>query len=504
MDILLIHPPTILDAEQSKKSIMSSIMIGYGMLSIGAFLEKEGFNVEIFNIPYAYSLGFTEDNIFNIFKSYNPKLIGIELNWIQFSKGAIECAEKLKEIFPNTPIVLGGVNATIFASEILENYRKLFNAIFIGESELTFLDYINSIEKNRDLSEVRGILRIDENDRIRDQGPAKILKNIDDIPPYKLNIVKPRLIPPYDIGMINTCRGPCIHNCYYCIGNKNTYSSSLKSNRTNLAVHSPKWIISQIQILLKDVKKLSIQDYIYCRPKNVLEIAKAMQKENLDEKVEYFNFAALPGSLNQEIFTALSRAGVDNVDFGIETGSEKILKIMKRPYTIPIVIDSIKHSVKSGILPKTYWLVGLPSETEDDIEKTKELIVKTIKLGALPKWITPLCLFPGLELFENAEKYGIKLKLKKFQDFFTFSTTQRNIDSWYPSVITHETENFTVRDILKKSLELKKFISSKTNPILTYQMKNLENYFKFHPKFDENILMNRIKMVLDLLKYTFF
>ncbi|MFX0142049.1 MAG: B12-binding domain-containing radical SAM protein [Candidatus Hodarchaeota archaeon] len=504
MDILLIHPPTVLDAEHSKKSIMSSIIIGYGMLSIGAFMQKEGYDVEIFNIPYAYSLGFTEENVINLFKSYSPKLIGIELNWIQFSKGAIEYAEKLKEFFPNTPIILGGVNATIFAREILESYHKFIDAIFIGESELTFLDYIKNLEKNGDLTKVKGILRVDENNRIRDQGPAKIFENIDEIPPYSLNLVKPRLIPQFDIGMVNTCRGPCIHNCFYCIGNRNTYSNSLKSSRTNLAVHSPEWIISQIQILLKDVKKLSIQDYIYCKPKKVLEIAKAMQKENLDEKIEYFNFAALPGSLNQEILLTLSRAGVDNIDFGIESGSQDILKIIKRPYIIPHVIDSVKSSIKSGILPKTYWLVGLPFESESDIEKTKELILRTIKLGALPKWVTPLCLFPGLELFENADKYGIKLRLKKFQDFFTFSTTIRNINAWYPSVITHETENFTVNDILKKSIELKRFISNHSNLILTHQKKNLENYFRFHPKFDENILKQRIKMVLNLLKYTFF
>ena len=131
-------------------------MIGYGMLSIGAFLEKAGYNIEIFNIPYAYTLGFTEDNILNLFKSYNPTLIGIELNWIQFSKGAIEYAEKLKEIFPNTPIIIGGVNATIFAREILEAYSKFIDAIFIGEAELTFLDYIKNLECNGDLAKVKG------------------------------------------------------------------------------------------------------------------------------------------------------------------------------------------------------------------------------------------------------------------------------------------------------------------------------------------------------------
>ncbi|MFX1326430.1 MAG: radical SAM protein, partial [Promethearchaeota archaeon] len=207
---------------------------------------------------------------------------------------------------------------------------------------------------------------------------------------------------------------------------------------------------------------------------------------------------------NQEILTALSKSGVDNIDFGVESGSPDILKNIKRPYTIPQVIDSIKSSVKSGILPKTYWLVGLPFETEDDFEKTKALILETIKLGALPKWVTPLCLFPSLELFENADLFGIKLKLKKFQDFFTFSTTKRNMNSWYPSVITHETQHFTINDILKKALELRRYISSKSDLILTYQKKNLENYVKFHPKFDENVLLQRIKMVLNLIKYTFF
>ncbi|MHA1386577.1 MAG: B12-binding domain-containing radical SAM protein [Candidatus Helarchaeota archaeon] len=504
MDVLLIHPPSILDAQLSRKSIMSSNMIGYGMLSIGALLKKEGYNVEIFNIPYAYSLGLSEENVFNILKNYDPKIIGIELNWIQFSKGAIDCAKKIKEFFPNTPIIMGGVHATIFAREILELYSNFIDAVFIGESELTFLEYINKFENGQNLSEIPGVVRLDENKRIRDQGPAKIFKNIDDIPPYSFDIVKPKFLEPYDLGMINTCRGPCIHNCIYCIGNRSTYTNSLRARRTELAIHSPRWIISQIRHLLPYVKKISIQDYIYCKPKEVWKIAKSIQREKLDEKIKAFNFAALPGSLNQEILTALSKAGVDNIDFGIESGSEKILRIIKRPYNIQAVLDSIKKSVKSGILPKTYWMVGLPSENMNDILKTKELILKTIKLGGVPRWVTPLCIYPSLYLFENANDYGVILILKEFQDFFTFSSTKRNINSWYPSVITHETENLKVDDVLKKSLELKRFITANNNLILKIQAKHLKNYIKFHPKFNENTLLERVKLGLNLLKYTFF
>lgn len=473
------------------------------MLSIGAFLEREGYKVEIFNFPYFYSLGFTDQDVIKLIKS--PKIIGIELNWIQFSKGAIDLAIKLKEVFPSTPIIIGGVHSTIFAREILELYNKYVDAICVGESEITFLEYIKNFENNENLSKVNGIIRVDEQKRIRDQGPPIIFDDIDELPQYSLNMVKPRLFSPYDLGMINTCRGPCIHSCIYCIGNKNTYSKSLRSKRTKLAIHSPEWIDSQIQILLKDVKKLSIQDDIYSHPKEVLKLAKYIQKEKLDERIEYFNFAALPGSINKEIFTALSKAGVDNVDLGVESGSEKILKILRRPYTIPIVLDSVKACIKSGILPKTYFMVGLPFETENDIEKTKELISSTIRLGALPKWITPLVIFPTLELFENAEKYGLKkIKLRTFREYCSYSTTQRNLNSWYPDVITHETENFTVNDILKKSLELKRYILANLDLILKNQKKNLKYYFKFHPKFDQNVLLQRNKLVLNLLKYTFF
>ncbi len=483
---------------------MSSNLIGYGMLSIGALLKKEGFSVLIFNIPHAYTLGLSEDDVFNLIKSYDPKVIGIELNWIQFGKGAIDCAKKIKKLLPNVPIIMGGVHSTIFSTEILTAYSQFIDAVFIGEAEITFLEYLDALENGKDLSEIKGIVRIDENKRLRDQGPANIFENIDDIPPYSLNIVKPKLLPPHDLAMINTCRGPCIHNCIYCIGNKETYSFSLKSRRVKLEIHSPEWIASQIRILLREVTKLSIQDYVYCRPKSVSDIAKTLQKERIDERVESFNFAALPGSLNGEIMANLSKAGIDNIDFGIESGSDKVLKTVRRPYSISVISDSIKAAVQYGILPKTYWMVGLPSENNDDIERTKDLIMNTIKLGGVPKWVTPLCLFPSLELFEKAEGYGLRLKLKKFQDFFSFSSTKRNLNSWYPSVITHETANFSVNDILKKSLEIKRFITSNGELILEHQQQNLENYLRFHPKFDENLFLQRIKSILNLLKYTFF
>jgi len=503
LDVLLIHPPSILDAEKSKKSIMESKLIGYGMLSIGSLLKKEGYNVEVLNIPFAYSLGFSKENIFSIIRDYRPKLVGIELNWIQFSKGAIDCARKIKDLFPNTPIVIGGVHATVFASEILKIY-PFIDAIFVGEAELTFLEYLNELENNKNFSEIKGIFRIDENGKICDQGHAKVFENIDEIPPYSVDIIKPKLIPPFDLGMINTCRGPCVNQCVYCMGNRKTYSNSFRTRRKRLVTHSPKWIRSQIRLLLHDVRKISIQDYIYCRPKLVLEIAKELQRFNLEEKIEYFNFAALPGTLNKETLIALSKAGVDNIDLGIETGSNHILKVLKRPYTTSIVEDTIKSTVRSGILPKTYWMVGFPFETEEEINHTKDLILKTVKLGGIPKWVTPLCLFPGLDLYENAKEYGLKLKLNNFQDFFSFSTTKRNINSWYPSAITHETQHFTVDDILKKSLELKRFISSKKELIFKIQKKFLKYYVKFHPKLKENDLINRFKLILDLLKYSFF
>ena len=97
LDVLLIHPSTMVDEKKANRTIMSNILVGYGLLSVGTVLKKNGYEVEIWNVSTLYYKGLTKDNIISIFKKYDPLVIGIELNWLHFSKGAFEWAKLLKE-----------------------------------------------------------------------------------------------------------------------------------------------------------------------------------------------------------------------------------------------------------------------------------------------------------------------------------------------------------------------------------------------------------------------
>ncbi|MHA1893665.1 MAG: B12-binding domain-containing radical SAM protein [Candidatus Helarchaeota archaeon] len=512
LDVLLIHPSTLLDKKKANKSIMSNILVGYGLLSIGTVLKKNGFEVEVWNIPDLYYKGFSKENIISIFKHYDPLIIGIELNWIHFSKGAFEWAELLKETFPNSKIAIGGVHQNIIL-KMLGNNRKYFlklrkyiDIFFIGESEKSFLNYTIALKKNSDASKIRGTI-IFKDDKIINNGSPEIFDNLDDIPPYNLNILRPKLSPPYNLAMINTCRGPCKFSCIYCIGNRRTYSKTGISPRKKLAFHSIKWIIAQIQYLIRELKpiSLSIQDYIYSEPKLINELALELRKyPEVLEKIKSFNIASIPGTLNNEILNNLAKAKVDSIDIGVESGSSKVLKILRRPYNLTMVKDTVKSCSKSGIIPKTYWMVGLPQESIDDVNLTEKLMIETIKLGGIPRWVTPVCIFPTLEMYDDAQKYDIVPRFSSFKDYFIFSEAQRNSKHFYPEVITHKTNFMSYEDIILASNKLKEFIINKKDIILKFQQKNLKNYVFHHPELGMNSLQLKIDSAINNVAESFF
>ncbi|MHA1831999.1 MAG: hypothetical protein ACTSWR_10745, partial [Candidatus Helarchaeota archaeon] len=171
-------------------------------------------------------------------------------------------------------------------------------------------------------------------------------------------------------------------------------------------------------------------------------------------------------------------------------------------YTAQQAVDTIDLTVKCGILPKTYWMVGLPDEK--DLSETKNLIKQTIEKGGFPRWVTPLIILPGTELFREAIKYHISIKMNTYNDFMKFSTTKINKNAWYPDVITHTTNFMEINDILKATNDLKDYILSFKEKIMSIFQKNLQQYFNLHENVTSSLIMLRMKRILSTLKYTLF
>ncbi len=498
-EILLFHPPTILRANALYSSSISPLLCGYGLLHIGSYLKKLGYKVECWNIPLAYKLGMNNQHLEGIFKMSNPIIIGIELNWLHLSRGALELARFLKKIHPNVPIIVGGVHATLFAREIMKSYNFI-DIVVKGEGEKVMGILADKVEKGQSIEGVAGTFSR-RGEKIIEAEGMNIFEDIDEIPPYIPNFLKPSPLNPYNLAMINTCRGPCKFHCAHCVGAGSNYCLS---SRKKIAFHSTDWIVQQIRILLDYVKELSIQDYIYCDPKRILELSEALWKENLQDSFYYFNWAMVPSKeINHNILQSMAKAGVGNMDVGIESGSDYILHKLRRPYNTVQASHFLKSAVKNGIIPKTYWMItGM--ERSIDLEANEKFLKESIELGSVPRWVTALCILPGTFAFEHPDEYDLSLKFSTFTDFMKFSSERANRDAYYPNLITHSTTNMSIYEILSAVSDLKTRIRKSKTRILEKLRENEDQFQKIQPHLYEQDLYRRIETGIKYIRSTFF
>lgn len=498
VDAILIHSPTTVRAEACIRSFHAMDKIGYGMLHIANFLSESGYSVQVWNVPELYRQGYDEKYLKGLLLRGSPILVGIELNWMHQSLGAIEMARMIKRLSPETPVLVGGTHATILAEEIVNKYSSYIDGVLRGEAELSFADCLRRIESGKSIEDVSG-LTTRSGGRMIVNPVARIIENLDEVPPYSLKKRNPEVVgtpdPELYAPAINTCRGPCFMECVYCIGPK----VAELSGRKEYSIHSPSWIVDQLRLLLDEgYSEFYIQDWAYLSNKKTIEsIADALVKEGLNDRMRHVNLVSAPGFLDRDVIRKLSKAGVDTIDYGVETGSQRVLDALKRKIDIQKVKDSVKVTAEEGVIPQTWWMTGFPYETWEDVRETAKLIKETLELGSLPFWVTPLIVEPGTELFEKAERYGLRLRMRSFEDYTVFSRTPLRPNAWYPELVTHETTNFSVKDILKASFLLRMLIYRRRDYILSRLM-------KVHDKFKSEEVIMHIRQATERILFTIF
>jgi len=487
VDAILVHPPTNLNPKRALQSINPLIYPGYGMLYLASFLFKNGYTVKIWNIPQLYLQGESEKEVFKrlLQTESSPTIIGVELNWMYQSRGAIETAKKLKHLYPHVPIIVGGIHASLFAREIAVRYSHCIDAVIRGEAEQPFLECIKRIEAGKPIGNVDSLTLMTKNKLL--ENPIRVIDNVDEIPPYSLRDFRGDVdsIAP----AINVCRGPCPMKCIYCIGPR----IPQLFGRKEMVSHSLDWILDQISILIEDgfSQICFLEDMWTIRRKDMRAVAKALVNEGIEEEVRHIDLAAIPGSFNEAVLEDLSRAGVTNIGYGVESGSQRVLDTAKRHVLISQINGSVKASINKGVVPLTYWMVGFPGETKKDVEETAQLLNETVNLGGVPRTVNTLLAVPGTELYENAAEYGVKLRMKNFEDYMVYSDTLANARAWYPRLITHETEHLKVHDILEMASLLRMLIRKKTGIILEKMGKNAKRVVEYHPHLTIDEIMNR-------------
>jgi len=359
-----------------------------GIAYIAANLEKNGFNVKILDVQ-ALNLLSNEAKDFIIREKAD--VVGITCMTPNF-QGALEAARFAKE--GGAIVVLGGPQISTYPKESID-YDFVDYAIE-GEGEEAFLELVKRIQERKPVHGIKGLV-YKRMGKIYSNGPV-IVEDLDSVPmpswhllpmeKYKCILAK----RPF-VTMI-TSRG-CPYQCGFCF---KSYTD--KVNRR----HNPKRIVDEIEYCIKKYKIKEVMFYddtFTLRREHVEGICNEIIERKIKIKWES------PTRLNvvdENLLRLMKKSGCFRLRYGIESGDERILKLMRKGISLEMALEVFRLTRKMGIQRFAYFIIGYYSDTEKSIKNTISFAKKLD-----PDWVmftaaTPL---PKTNLFELCVKDGL-------------------------------------------------------------------------------------------------
>lgn len=449
--VWLLQPPANLSG---RRPCLDDQQFGLGLLSLSSWLRLHGYRCEGLHVPLALTRGEALDDLLRRIVDSNPLLVAIGLNWVHFSVGALGFARRLKALLPSCTIVVGGQHASLFAQEIMTRPEvadgMAIDAVIVGEAEVPLLSLCESLRLRGGIDDtIPGLVRRNG----RSTQPL-VVEDIDKLPPYTYRALEPGT-KQADTAAISTARGACPFSCAWCI----EPVVGRVQGRPRLRFHSAEWIAEQISVLMAEGRdRLTVQDNFFVGGDHrMIELSAALRRRGL--RPRHLNVFAHPDSYGVAGLRALAdcceRA---SIDYGVETGSVEVARRNQRRLDPDQVVEQIDATVRCGVEPYTWWMVGLPFEDEAALFETECLIERTTSVGGVPRWVSPLILFPRTPIHDQPERYDVQLNLRHFEDYARFSETTLAEALLFTEAVTHHAKGGRPDASTQASLRLRRFI----------------------------------------------
>jgi radical SAM superfamily enzyme YgiQ (UPF0313 family) len=375
------------------------------ILAVAGSLLREGYEVTIFDNRVEEGLDQFLDSL-----EEEPIFFGLSVIIGYPIVDGLQLSRRIKARFPNIPVVWGGWFPTL--EPVVTLKENSVDLVVRGPGERTVVRLARSLEKKGDLGSV-GALAYRQNGKIivNDSASPADINKTDPLPYHILDPSKYNCIQRKEINYI-TSHG-CPYDCRFCCV---TY------------IYHRRWCPIAAERVVEDISHLvhhygieniEFQDDNFftnkSRAKAILEgILSSNLKITWTGQVRFDKLI----SFDEELFDLIKRSGCRCLYASGESGSEKILKVIRKRITTQQTLSGVKLLEKHDIALRTTFMVGLPKETLDDLKMSLDLSKRLIdikkRIHVYYSFYRPV---PSTELFNEALEEQIITKPKTLDEW---------------------------------------------------------------------------------------
>lgn len=405
-DLLLIDPTNNTKAREKLVD-----MTGLGHLA--SYASAKGFKVKLVVL-----LDFnSKEKLKNLVQETQPILVGLP-TFTYMINFVSNLAGEIKRI-SSSRIVMGGPHVSFCAREFIER-NSFVDFVIKGEGELKLVKLLEFLVNSKgSLKKIPGLVYREKNKVIEVPGDL-LIKDLNELPPPKLYTTSAQI-------RLNISRG-CAFSCKFCLWKEVT--------GRRLRCKSPDKAAEDIIRAYKDKKHSKIivfnDSAVNFNSNTFIATAKKLKESNIKAKGGQINIA-IQASLSTELLKITKEIGIDSVGIGIESGSVELRQLAGKFFSDSEVFTAVRKIKAIGLLPKTYFIIGLPGENWRTLLKTFNMIIGLSKEGSLIE-IYPFMPFIGTEFYE-------------YRKNFEFEIIDWNYDHWTGQYVTTRTKSLSEEDL---------------------------------------------------------
>lgn len=357
--------------------------VHHGLASLGANMKKERHQVDCIDLRQLAGWDEYRAKVAEL----KPRVLGITMMSVDYDN-AIHAARIAKELDPQLIVVVGGPHPTLMPDEVASH--GCIDHIVLGEGEISLNDLLKDID--------RGI----RPERII----TGVMPDLDSLPFIDRGlfgaeeVVIDGFLPRPFVTLI-AGRG-CLYNCSFCQPAERTMFGKKVRRRSVTNV------IGEMKALRDKYRFNSFMLHDDCLTEDeawVREFCGSYEREKFRKPFVCQSRADIVCK-NENMARSLKRAGCAMMMIGFESGSQRVLNFLRKGTTVEQNYAAAAICGRLGIRVWANFMLGIPTETNEDALATLRMIRMIKPYRASPSFFTP---HPGSDLYTYCEERGLSL-----------------------------------------------------------------------------------------------